>query len=91
MGIGLINVCLCVGTLNLTEIVIAQLAIWLFFLFFPVGIMLYSTVQTVQHSTVQYSTAQHSTVQYSTVSLLYLYLYLWYEWVAGAVKIIMLQ
>ena len=31
-GIGLINdVCLCVGTLNLTEIVIAQLDIWLIF------------------------------------------------------------
>ena len=39
MGIGLINVCLCVGTLNLTEIVIAQLDIWLIFPLFPVGIM----------------------------------------------------
>ena len=27
----LINVCLCVGTLNLAEIVIAQLDIWLIF------------------------------------------------------------
>ena len=41
MGIGLINVCLCVGTLNLTEIVIAQLDIWLFFSLFPVGIMFF--------------------------------------------------
>ena len=41
MGIGLINVCLCVGTLNLTEIVIAQLDIWLIFPLFPVGIMFF--------------------------------------------------
>ena len=41
MGIGLINVCLCVGTLNLTEIVIAQVDIWLIFSLFPVGIMFF--------------------------------------------------
>ena len=39
MGLGLINVCLCVGTLNLTEI--AQLDIWLIFPLFPVGIMFF--------------------------------------------------
>ena len=39
MGIGLINV--CVDTLNLTEIVIAQLDIWLIFPLFPVGIMFF--------------------------------------------------
>nr|YP_009330409.1 Nad1 [Coccophora langsdorfii]ANS72181.1 Nad1 [Coccophora langsdorfii] len=41
MGIGLINVCLCVGTLNLTEIVLAQKDIWLIFPLFPVSIMFF--------------------------------------------------
>ena len=42
MGIELINVCcLCVGTLNLTDMVIAQLDIWLVFPLFPVGIMFF--------------------------------------------------
>lgn len=41
MGIGLINVCLCVGTLNLTEIVMAQLDIWLIFPLLPVSIMFF--------------------------------------------------
>jgi len=41
MGISLINVCLCVGTLNLTEIVIAQLNIWLVFPLLPVSIMFF--------------------------------------------------
>ena len=35
---------LCVGTLNLTEIVIAQLDIWLIFPLFPVGIIMLSTL-----------------------------------------------
>nr|UXD06951.1 Nad1 [Alaria esculenta]UXD07179.1 Nad1 [Alaria esculenta] len=41
MGISLINVCLCVGTLNLTEIVIAQLDVWLVFPLLPVSIMFF--------------------------------------------------
>jgi len=41
MGISLINVCLCVGTLNLTEIVIAQADIWLVFPLLPVSIMFF--------------------------------------------------
>nr|QWK44904.1 NADH dehydrogenase subunit 1 [Pseudochorda nagaii] len=41
MGVSLINVCLCVGTLNLTEIVIAQLDVWLVFPLLPVSIMFF--------------------------------------------------
>nr|YP_011007937.1 NADH dehydrogenase subunit 1 [Chorda asiatica]QWK44406.1 NADH dehydrogenase subunit 1 [Chorda asiatica]WBP69768.1 NADH dehydrogenase subunit 1 [Chorda asiatica] len=41
MGISLLNVCLCLGTLNLTEIVIAQLDVWLLFPLLPVGIMFF--------------------------------------------------
>nr|YP_011008356.1 NADH dehydrogenase subunit 1 [Sporochnus bolleanus]WBP70327.1 NADH dehydrogenase subunit 1 [Sporochnus bolleanus] len=41
MGIGLINVCVCVGSLNLTEIILAQLDIWLIFPLLPVAIMFF--------------------------------------------------
>ena len=41
MGINLINVCLCIGTLNLTQIVVAQADVWLIFPLFPVTLMFF--------------------------------------------------
>nr|YP_009549872.1 NADH dehydrogenase subunit 1 [Cladosiphon okamuranus]AYW52586.1 NADH dehydrogenase subunit 1 [Cladosiphon okamuranus] len=41
MSINLINVCLCLGSLNLTEIIIAQLEIWLVFPLLPVSMMFF--------------------------------------------------
>ena len=41
LGLSLANVALCVGSLNLSEIVIAQIGIWLIFPLFPVSIMFF--------------------------------------------------
>ena len=41
LGICLINVCLCLGTLNLSEIIIGQEDVWLIFPLLPVSIMFF--------------------------------------------------
>ncbi len=44
IGLIIINVLLCAGSLNFTEIVLAQQSIWFFFPLFPVSLMFYISI-----------------------------------------------
>nr|YP_011008321.1 NADH dehydrogenase subunit 1 [Scytothamnus australis]WBP70292.1 NADH dehydrogenase subunit 1 [Scytothamnus australis] len=51
LGVSLINACLCLGTLNFTQMVIAQNGIWLIFPLLPVAILFFvaSLAETNRH------------------------------------------